>query len=102
MFKNKFAIGESRKGFKKSAAKKIGGEKKIELKNENKTQPKKIFKFFWIIRFLKSYSLCFKRKNRNKLYFGRPLYHQNVWPKIFDVVFEGRKDLQELSAGIGI
>jgi len=59
-FKNRFAIGESRKGLKKSAAKKIGGEKKFELKNENnETQQKKKFKFFWIIRFLKSYSLCF-------------------------------------------
>jgi hypothetical protein len=46
-FKNKFAIGESRKGFKKSAAKKIGGTKKFELKNENnKTQPKKNSNFF--------------------------------------------------------
>jgi hypothetical protein len=34
-FKNKFAIGESRKGLKKSVAKKIGGEKKFELENEN-------------------------------------------------------------------
>jgi hypothetical protein len=46
-FKNKFAIGESRKGLKKSAAKKsaakkIGGKKKFELKIENnETQPKK-------------------------------------------------------------
>jgi hypothetical protein len=42
-FKNKFAISESPKGLKKSAATKIGGEKKFELKNENnKTQQKKI------------------------------------------------------------
>jgi hypothetical protein len=57
MFKNKFAIGESRKGLKKSAAKKISGEKnrqrkksaskKFELKNENNvTQPKKSSNFF--------------------------------------------------------
>jgi hypothetical protein len=47
MFKNKFAIGESRKGLKKLAAKKIGAEKKIELINENnETQPKKNSNFF--------------------------------------------------------
>jgi hypothetical protein len=46
-FKNKFAIGESRKGLKKSAAKKICGEKKFELKNEkNETQQKKNSNFF--------------------------------------------------------
>jgi hypothetical protein len=46
-FKNKFAIGESRKELKKSATKKIGGEKKFELKIENnETQPKKKFEFF--------------------------------------------------------
>jgi hypothetical protein len=46
-FKNKVAIGESCKGLKKSAAKKIGGKKKFELKNENnESQQKKKFEFF--------------------------------------------------------
>jgi hypothetical protein len=64
-FKNRFAIGESRKGLKKSAAKKIGGEKnRRRKKNSNLrmkiTRPnKKKIRIFWIIRFLKSYSLCF-------------------------------------------
>jgi hypothetical protein len=47
MFKNKYAIGESCKGLKKSAAKKIGGERKFKLKNDiNETQPKKNLPFF--------------------------------------------------------
>jgi hypothetical protein len=42
VFENKFAISESQIGLKKSASKKIGGEKKFELKNNiNETQPKK-------------------------------------------------------------